>query len=390
VNLTTVSDLDSTAELLSSPELRRRPFAQWRYAEALGVSPSEYVGLGEGGTPLVEASTVAERLGLRRLWIKDESRNPTWSFKDRAASLAAAHARLRGCPGLVVASTGNAAAATAAYARRAGLIGVVLFAKSPPVQPVMEAHVRAYGGVVVAAPTKPDRWSLMQYAVEELGLFPNSNFSNPPLGNTPWAVDGYRALGFEIWEQLGRRAPGAIVFPIGHGDAVHGVYKAFNDLARLGLSALPALGGGEIYGSLSRAFAEGRDTPPAVPVDRDTVAFSIATSQSTYQALHSLRASGGWIEQVSDEEVLAAQRLLAETEGLFVETASAATLAALRRRLAAALLDPEDEVVVVSTSAGIKAVGTAPPDGDVPLVTGEHELAAAVERALSEGRRATP
>jgi len=246
---------------------------------------------------------------------------------------------------------------------------------------VMEAYVRAYGGLVVAAPTKPDRWSLMQYAVEELGFFPNSNFSNPPLGNTPWAVDGYRALGLEIWEQLGRRAPGCIVFPIGHGDAVHGVFKAFRDLARVELAAMPALGGGEIYGSLSRALAEGGDAPPPMPVDRDTVASSIAVSQSTYQALHALRESGGWIEQVGDDETLDAQRLLVECEGIFVETTSAVGLAALRRRLDAGHLDPDEDVVLVSTSSGIKSAGALRLDGEIPLVTEKDELATRIEGA---------
>lgn len=392
VNLTTVSDLQATAALLASSELRDRPFTQWRYAEALGLSAAEGVSLGEGGTPLLPAPALAESLGVRRIWIKDESRNPTWSFKDRAAALAASHARRLGRRGLVVASTGNAAAATAAYARRAGLVGLVLFAKSPPVQPVMEAFVRAYGGVVLAAPTKPDRWSLMRHAVEELGFFPNSNFSNPPLGNVPWAVDGYRAIALEIWEQLDRRSPDVVVFPIGHGDAVHGVYKAFRDLAELGLSTMPALGGGEIYGSLSKALSEDTDVPPAVPVERETVAFSIATGQSTYQALLALRGSDGWVEQVSDEDVLAAQRLLAEAEGLFVETASAAALAALRRRRAAGLLDPEGEVVVVSTSAGVKAVGAMRFEDEIPLTTEPAELEAAVERAaraIEAGRRAS-
>ncbi len=383
VNLTTVSDLEKTAALLTSPELADRPFNQWRYAEILGIPQSECVSLGEGGTPLLPAPTLAQRIGIRRLWIKDESRNPTWSFKDRAASLAASHARRLGCLGLVVASTGNAAAATAAYARRAGLLGLVLFAKTPPVQPVMESYVRAYEAIVVAAPTKPERWSLMQYAVEELGLFPNSNFANPPLGSTPSAIDGYRTLGLEIWEQLDRRAPDLIVFPIGYGDAVHGVYKAFRDLTELGLSSLPSLAGGEIYGSLSRAFVEGSDAPPPVPVSHNTVAFSIATSQSTFQALHALRASKGWIEQLSDEEVLAAQRLLIATEGLFVETSAAAALAALQRRISTGHVDPEEEVVIVSTSAGIKAVGAMRREGEIPLITEKEELRAIIERGLT-------
>ncbi|MGH3134344.1 MAG: threonine synthase [Gaiellaceae bacterium] len=378
-----MTDLERLADLLSSDELRRRPFDQWRYAEALGVDRSQRVSLGEGGTPLVDAPRLAEVVGLRKLWIKDESRNPTWSFKDRAASLAASHARRLGCPGLVVASTGNAAAATAAYARRAGLLALVLFAKSPPVQPVMEASVRAYDVLVAAAPTKPERWSLMQHAVGELGFFPNSNFSNPPLGNTPLAIAGYRTLGLEIWEQLDRRAPDAIVFPVGHGDAIYGVYRAFRDLAELGLADTPRLGAGEIYGSLSRALADGLEVPPHVPVDRDTVAFSIATSQSTYQALHALRESRGWVVEVPDDAVLEARRTLVETEGLFVETTAAVSLVALRHQLEAGLVDPGDEVVLVSTASGMKALDTVSRAEEIPVITERSELERLIERAAT-------
>jgi threonine synthase len=363
VNLTTVSDLEKTSSLLRSAELERRPFTQSRYAEVLGIAASELVSLGEGGTPLLAAPQLARRLDMRRIWVKDESRNPTWSFKDRAASLAASHALRLGQRGLVVASTGNAAAATAAYASRAGLPALVILAKDPPVQPVMEAFVR------------------------ELGFFPNSNFADPPLGNTPWAVDGYRALGFELWEQLGRRAPGTIVFPVGHGDALYGVYKAFRDLSEFGLSAMPAFGAAEIFGSLARAFQDELDAPPAVPVDRDTAAYSIATSQSTYQALDALRRSNGWAEQVADEAVLAAQRLLAETEGIFAETASAAALAAVRQRLDRGLLAPDEEIVIVSTSAGVKAVGVMRFEDEIPLIV-EHEQLAALASRARNGERA--
>lgn len=384
VNLAVVTDLEAMQALLASDDLERRPFSQWRYAEALAFPAAESVSLGEGGTPLIEAPALARRVGGRRMWIKDESQNPTWSFKDRAASLAASVALQSGARGLVASSTGNAAAATAAYARRAGLPALILFAKRPPVAPTMEAFVRAFGGVVVAAETKPERWKLMRHAVDELGFFPNSNFADPPLGNTPWAVAGYRAIGLEIWEQLGRRAPDEIVFPVGHGDAIYGVFTAFRDLAALGYAQTPALGGAEVYGSLTRALSEGGEAPPAMPVDRNTVAFSIATSQSTYQALSAVRDSGGWVEQVSDEQVQAAQRILLETEGLLVEPASAASLAALVHRREAGSLDREAEIVIVNTSSGLKALDQLRPEREVPLVRGPEEL-----QLVLNGRQAT-
>jgi threonine synthase len=247
----------------------------------------------------------------------------------------------------------------------------------------MAAYVRGYGPTAIATPTKADRWLLMEHAVHELGFFPNSNFARPPLGNTPWAAHAYTTVGFEIWEQLGRRAPELIVLPIGHGEILFGVYKSFRDLRALGLASMPELAGGEVYGSLRRTLASDRDEVAVVPIKRDTVGFSIATAQSTYLAAHALRASGGWVEELSDQELLAAQRLIALTEGLLVETASAAALAALQKQVLAGNVDSEVEVVFVNTSAGVKAVGVMAAEDDVHTVEGVDEFEQVLEHVLS-------
>ncbi len=372
-SLTTVYDLEAAARTLRAEDLVRRPPGPLRYRELLPVEAEEAITLGEGGTPLLPAPRLALELGVRRVWIKDESRNPTWSFKDRAASMAASMARREGAAGLVVSSTGNAAAATAAYARAAGLPAVVLFAVG--VDPVMAGLVQGFGIPVVATPTKKDRWVLMRHGVEELGLFPNSNFADPPVGVDPRLVDGYKALGLEVWEQLGYRAPDAIYLPVGYGDGLFGVYKAFRELGEMGFSEVPRFCGGEVYGSLSAALQGSEDRLEAVPVDRPTVASSIATAQSTYQALHAVRSSGGAVRQVSEEEIVEAQRLLVATEGLFVEAASAAGLAALRADVADGAVALDAEVVVVSTSAGVKSVAALGlTELQPPMVTGVEEF----------------
>jgi threonine synthase len=385
-SLTTVYDLEAAAGTFRPEHLAERPPGPLRYRELLPVEAEEAVTMGEGGTPLLPARRLAGELGVRAVWIKDESRNPTWSFKDRAASMAASVAHREGAAGLVVSSTGNAAAATAAYARAAGLPAVVLF--SVGVDPVMAGMVHGFGVPVVATPTKKDRWVLMRHGVEELGLFPNSNFADPPVGVDPRVVDGYKAMGLEIWEQLGHRSPDAIYLPVGYGDGLFGVYKAFRELQEMGFAEVPRVSGGEVYGSLSAALRGSGDRVESVPVDRPTVASSIATAQSTYQALHAVRSSGGGVRPVSEEEIVEAQRLLVGAEGLFGEAASAAGLAALRADVADGAVGGDAEVVVVATSAGMKSVSALGlTEREAPVIGGVEEFDRVV-REVTGGRGA--
>jgi threonine synthase len=387
-NLTTVYDLEDAATELTAA---RTAGVRWpeRYSALLPVELDGPAGADAGPTPLFEAPELARAIGLDRLWIKDESRGLTWSFKDRPAAIAAAHARALGREFIVSASTGNGAAATAGHARRAGVGSVILFAQS--VNPLMAAFGRSYGGTVVSVRSKEDRWRLMQEAVAELGWYPNSNYRTPPIGNNPWVIDGYKLIGFELHEQLGDRLPDQIFFPVCYGDALFGVWKACLELAGLGFvdrERLPLIAGGEIQGSLERALEAGAEQAERVEAPRETIAFSIAGPQSTYQALHATRASGGWVTQVSEAQLLEAQRLLAEHEGLYVETASAAALAALRIQLGQGRVTADAEVVLINSSTGIKSLGVTPFDGRPREVSGLTELVDAVEeqaRAPSRG-----
>jgi len=383
--LTTMYDLDLASRTFAADRVTQPQPGPLRYRELLPIAAGEMVTLGEGGTPLLPARRVARALGLRTVWIKDESRNPTWSFKDRAASIAASVALRERAAGLVVSSTGNAAAATAAFAAAAGLPAVLLVAAG--VDPVMAGMAQGFDALVVATPTKKDRWVLMRHGVEELRLFPNSNFADPPVGVDPRAVDGYKAMGLEIWEQLHHRAPDAIYFPVGYGDSLFGVYKAFRELREMGLAELPRLSGGEVYGSLSAALRTKGDRVEAVPTDQSTVASSIATAQSTYQALHAVRASQGAVRQVSHEDIVAAQRLLVSAQGLFAEAASAAGLAALRADVADGVIGDDAEVVVISTSAGVKSVSALGLSGREPRrISDATEFARQVREVIDRGK----
>jgi threonine synthase len=382
-NLATVYDLDRARGPFEAAIAGDRR-GVWRYDALLPFTADEAVTLGEGGTPLVDAPRLARHLGLRRVWIKDESRNPTWSFKDRSASLAATDARRRGSPAMVVASTGNAAAAVAAYARRAGLPAIVLFARG--VDPIMAAFVRSYGPMLVATATKANRWVLMRHCVGQWGCYPAGSFAEPPLGANPFMIDGYKSIGFEIWEQLDRRLPDWVFGPSGYTNALFGILKSFRELAGMGFvddGALPRIGVAEAYGSLSRAIANDSEVVEAADLSTQppTVAISMGTAQNAYQGLLTIRSTGGSVAQVSNDAILEAQRLLAETEGIFGETASATGLAALVEAAAKRTIDPDSEVVVLLTSTGLKTLGvTSDLSAEPPFAADVDEFADVLSR----------
>ncbi len=335
-----------------------------------------------GGTPMLELPRLADRWGVGRLWLKDESRNPTWSFKDRAAALAAAHARELGAPGMIVASTGNAAAAVAAAARRLGMPAIVLVARG--IDPIMAALTRSYGAYLLSTPTKKDRWQIMRDAVELGGMYPGCNYVDPPVGSHPYLADGYKTTGLEVWEQLDRRSPDWVFAPLGHADNLFGIFRAFEELALMELTATrPRLGGGEAYGSLDDALRSGLDVFREMPTEPPTVATSIATPQSTYQALAAVRGSDGFACRLENEEILDAHRALVDAEGISCEVTAAAGLAALRRAVEDQVVSRDAEVVFVSTSAGTKSLAMAPgldhaesPSGAIAEV---HDFETAVE-----------
>jgi threonine synthase len=364
-NLTVVY---AEAPTLTPAAVTAGPPTLWRYDEALPLPRAAAVSLGEGSTPLLPAPRVGAGLGLADLYIKDESRNPTWSFKDRLATVAVSWARQVGARVIATSSSGNAGAAAAAYAARAGLPCVVLTfagAAGP-----MVAQMRAYGAFVLAVKDKADRWPLLAAGVRRRGWFPTSPFLAPAVGSNPLGLEGYKTLAFEIAEQLGWRAPDWCALPVCYGDALFGVWKGFDELARQGLvRGRPRLIAAEIHGSLGRALAEGRDDVPDMPKTHESIAASIGATRSTYQALHALRASGGTAVTVDDADLLAWQAKLANAEGVWIETSSAAALAGVARLRERGTIARDATVVVVATAGGLKdATPAVERQGDVPLI----------------------
>lgn len=336
----------------------------WRYAAALPVDPADAVTLGEGGTPLVAMIRLGEELGIRGLYAKDESRNPTWSFKDRLASVAVSWARANGRPGIALSSSGNAGAAAAAYAARAGLPCIVFTTRQFP--GTMQRFMRSFGAYVVAAPTAVDRWTLNRAVTTAWGWLPLSNVADPPIGSHPAGIEGHKTIAYEIAADLGA-APDAVVVPVAYGDSLAGIERGFAELLGAGLIAhTPRLIAVEAYPSLSQTLAAGAEGP--VRVDGSgSQAHSVATPQGTYQALRALRASGGAAVAVTDAEALEAQRALREREGMLVELSAALPFAAVRRLAAAGELDTGARVVMLSTSSGLKDFEVTASQDELPL-----------------------
>ncbi len=325
-----------------------------RYRALLPVEPDDDAAAA-APTPLLPAPRLAAAIGVRRVWIKDESRGLSWSFKDRAAAMAVRHALQLGIGVLITASTGNAAAATAAHAQRSGLDAVVVFARG--VDRLMAAFVAGYGAHIGVAESKRDRWRLVGEAVERYGWYPMSNYADPPIGNNPYALDGYKPLAYEMWEQLDRQVPDAVYFPICYGDALAASRRAFGELVALGLTdRVPAHSGGEIYGSLTAALTAGADSVSPAVIDHGTSATSISAAQSTFQALQAIRESSGAVHTVSEAEIADSVALAARCEGLLLENAAAAGLAALRAHRRDDVVSANAEVVVVASSTGLKSL----------------------------------
>jgi threonine synthase len=355
VNLTVAYDLGPLAGV-SAGEFAPAGRDLWRFRHLLPTGRGRPVSLGEGGTPLVHLERLGRRLGLPNLYAKDESQNPTWSYKDRLCAVAVTHAVETGARVITVASTGNHGAATAAYAARAGLPCVVFTLAAVP--DTMKTLMQAYGAAVVACATPETRWALMRQGVERAGWYPTGGFVMPPVGSNPWGIEGYKTIAYETAEDLAWRAPDVVVVPSAYSDGLAGVWKGWTELTTLGLvKRAPRLIAAEPFGPLAHAIERGLEAPEPVEAPSPSVAFSIASRYGTGQGLRALRQSGGAGVRVTDEGVLEAQRRLAGEEGLFVEPSAAAAVTAIMQLAARRALDPEQTVVAVLTSGGLKDPG---------------------------------
>lgn len=360
-NLTVAYDGEIGAGL-DPGQLPRKPAGLWRWGAFL--PQVEPVTLGEGATPLI----AAPKLGLGDVWIKDESRNPTWSFKDRLASGALSWAKAVGAKTIASSSSGNAGAAAAAYAAKAGIPCIVFTFQGA--SGVMVTQMRAYGAMVVVVADKADRWKLQTAGVSELGWYPTSPFFGPVVGSNPFGIEGYKTIAYEIAEAFDWDVPDWCVLPVCYGDALFGMWKGFEELRAIGWTRrTPRFVAAEIAGSLAMALSTGSSMPPDRPRNEPTLATSIGASQGTVQSLDVLRATDGAAVAIDNDELVRWVHKLAREEGIWGEPSSVAPFPAIERLKAAGRIKPTDRVVALLTASGLKDAGpteaTLPP---APLV----------------------
>ena len=342
---------------LDAAETKRKiqagPHSIWRYADFLPFERPPRTVLAAGVTPLIRADRLAAQLGLREVWVKNDAANPTHSFKDRVVTVALAKAQELGYQVVACASTGNLANAVAAHAAAAALESYVFIPADLEEQKILATGV--YGTRLVAVQGTYDDVNRLctELSAERDWAFVNVNLR-------PYYAEGSKTLAFEIAEQLGFELPDRVVAPIASGSLFTKIARGFDEWREVGLleGDTPIMCGAQAAGCapVARAFEAGEDF--CRPVKPDTIAKSLAigTPADGPYALELARRSGGSIDAVSDEEVREGVRLLAETTGVFTETAGGVTTAVLRRLAERGEIDPSERVVLVITGEGLKTL----------------------------------
>ena len=344
-------DLDRLRGSITASTIAGRPAGVWRYRELLPIDPPSR-GLAVGSTPLVAAGRLGAALGVERLWIKDDTRNPSLSFKDRPVAMAAAAVERFGMGTLACASTGNLAGATAAAAAALGIPAYVFIPAD--LEPAKIDHALAYGATVVPIDgTYDDVNRICLEVADETGWgFVNINLR-------PFYAEGSKTLAFEIAEALGWRTPDVVVVPIASGAMFTKLAKGFDELAAVGLIERRPVRfvGGQAAGCapVATAWASGSDVVEPVRTP-DTIVRSLAIGNPADGAyvLELARQSGGSIEAIPDDVTAATIRDIARLEGIFTETAGGVTVAAVAAARRRGTIGPDDEVVALVTGNGLK------------------------------------
>ena len=348
-------DYEAIRAGISREAIAAGPRTMWRYGDLLPVDAAAPIDLGAGFTPLVRAERLGAELGLKELWIKDDTANPTGSFKDRVVSVALTKARQLGFKVAACASTGNLANSVAAHAARAGMASVVLIPSNLEQAKILMTAV--YGGEVIAVDGTYD--DVNRLCAELTSERPSWAFVNVNVRS--YYAEGSKTLAFEIAEQLGWQAPDHVVVPVASGSQLTKVAKGFKELGMVGLlDEIPEvrISGAQALGCspVVTAFAAGTDA--IAPVKPDTIAKSLAIGNPAdgWYALEQIRSTGGACGAVTDAEIIEGIKLLARTEGIFAETAGGVTIATLVKLVAEGVIRPEERTVAIVTGHGLKTV----------------------------------
>ena len=369
-------DYAAIKQATSREKIAAGPTSIWRYADLLPTDRGSEVDLGAGFTPLVRADRLADALGLGELWVKNDTVNPTNSFKDRVTEVALSKALEFGYKTAACASTGNLANSVAAHAARAGLKSYVFIPADLEQGKIVTTAV--YGGNVVAIEGNYD--DVNRLCAELAGMY---DWAFVNVNVRPYYAEGSKTLAFETVEQLGWQYPDHVVVPVASGSQLTKIAKGFEELYKVGLTDAPPkvrVSGAQAEGCspVATAFAEGSDT--IRPVKPDTIAKSLAIGNPAdgYFALDVVRRTGGGMAGLTDDEVVEGIRMLAATEGIFGETAAGVTVATLKRLAREGVVRPDEKVVVYVTGHGLKTIDAVQPHVGptatiVPTIEAFHE-----------------
>ena len=372
-------DYDMATDLLKKSGWRKTPLSVWRYRDLMPINdPAKIVTLNEGGTGLHQCKRLGKALGISQLYVKNEGENPTGSFKDRGMTVGVTKALELGVKSVICASTGNTSASLAAYAAKAGLQCAVLI-PSGKIAYGKLAQAIIYGAKVIQVRGNFDQALDIVFKLSE-------KHRNIYLLNSinPFRIEGQKSLGFEICEQLDNKPPDRVIVPVGNAGNISAIWKGFTEFHNLGfVKTLPKMTGIQAVGAapIAEAIKNGSSTiTPVSTPETIATAIRIGAPVSWKKAINAIRDSGGTAETVTDEEILEAQKTLSRLEGLFVEPASASSIAGLKKLVENGTIDKDERIVCVTTGHGLKDPDVAIRMSEKPLeVDAEVE---AIERAL--------
>ena len=351
-------DYDITKDVLKKSNWKKTPLSVWRYRDLMPVTDTgRIVTLGEGGTGLHQCKRLGKALGLRQLFVKNEGENPTGSFKDRGMTVGVTKALELGVKSVICASTGNTSASLAAYAAKAGLQCAVLI-PSGKIAYGKLAQAIIHGAKVIQVRGNFDEALDIVFKLSE-----KHKFIYLLNSINPFRIEGQKSLGYEICEQLDNKPPDRVVVPVGNAGNISAIWKGFTEFQNVGfIRTLPKMTGIQAEGSapIAQAIKSGsKDIKPVINPETIATAIRIGAPVSWKKAVNAIRDSGGTAETVTDDEILEAQKMLSRLEGLFVEPASASSIAGLKKLVENGVIDKDERVVCVTTGHGLKDPDTA-------------------------------
>ena len=358
-------DYALVAARISRASIAAGPPTLWRYRDLLPIEGERVVDTRTGFTPLVKADNLGKVLGLRNLWLKNDTVNPTFSFKDRPVSIASTRALELGFEVLACASTGNLAGSVAAHAAKAGMQACIFIPSDLEPAKILGASI--YEPNLIAVDGNYDDVNRLSSEIADVypWAFVNINLR-------PYYSEGSKTLAFEVAEQLGWTVPDAVVAPIASGSMFTKLHKGFSELAKVGLvdsQRTPRMIGAQAEGCSPVVQAARAGTYDVQPVRPNTIAKSLAIGNPAdgYYAIKIVEQTNGALEAVTDPEIVEGIQLLARTEGIFAETAGGVTIGVLKKLITAGKIDPDEHVVAYITGNGLKTLDAVAEHVSAPL-----------------------